>query len=1242
MAAEETKLGFDVSQALTALETLNDKFTSTFSSMATTMTAWNGQATSTVSALGAMAANAKAAASAFRELASAQQRAGAAAKPSVVTGGGGINLGQPRATPTGYDTIGGAGKSAVVTAGQIDKVTVATDGATRATKGLAVSWNTIGRVVMTQAIVRAMSAVRDALSEAVTSSLQFQKNIAEIRTVAPQLGGSFESLANEAANFSRNFNVPLPQVTEGLYQTISDQFTSMSDRSNIMSAAMKLSKTAVMDFGDAVTLITGTLNAYGQSSGEAENVAAKFFKTIELGHIRGKELAAVMGSIEPIAAELNIPLQDLNAAMVSMTIGGLGYARAATALRGTLTALLKPSEDLKKIMRDMGFGSPEQLIAAKGYQGALEAIAAATGDMSSETAKSFRNVRGLVGELRLTGEGAVKVAEAMKAMETFDPTAFNKIFEQFKTTDAEKLTKEFNSLKVTLTQDFGSAIVGTLNTLMQMVGGAGQLSSVIMGLATAFGVAAVALTALIVKQVMFNAAVMANPVGLVISAAAIAFTVLAGSAMYSYQAQTNAARESVAAQQKASQDIISAKAEERRKLTEESNKALDEQTKAWAEGSAKMMRAYFRTLDAAKIANDEVVASAKSSMATLIADQEARVVALKNDALKFIKEVQTAQKNQKDAAALYADTVFAHQNRQYSKEEQIQNLLRRGRILAIQGAKEMASAKSPEDLEAARAKWERGSGFVQQGVSGADSLNNLQLVEDAQRAELSVIKQKESAERSVGVQQKKNADAMSTRARGEQENLNKMKAAMGFITKDMDAFTAKGPKSEAQRKAATDRIEQNFKAFKFFAAKGKDAGTIDQFLGLDKMEQVLKQKMESSTAKVDIAGLTIDAKKLADFNRLITDGIGPITVPVKIMRERFPEETQGKNASEVMDMANQFHGSTVPTQIKDSRAVSDAIAVNIASYDRGLKDAMDNWAAATQERAKADAAANAVVYTPHGSAVPSRREKHVQTTMDIVAQAFDEQVQKITSPAFEVSPTDFVDTQRAYLRYIEVLKPGVAEKGAVDALWSNVQQILSAKEQLAKQKGGQKYQSDNLEKNKATMDLLDKAVPTDKVKTLNEGLDKSKGAASATKDSLSSTSQLNMAGLTAQLNAAADAMIRLAQASMSVPNMSATMTAASGGLAYLAGGGQPQGTDTIPAMLSAGERVINTSASRKFASQLIAMNAGVKPVFRNEGGSVTNVGDISVTVNGGASGRQTGRDIATQIKRELRRGTSSL
>jgi hypothetical protein len=138
---------------------------------------------------------------------------------------------------------------------------------------------------------------------------------------------------------------------------------------------------------------------------------------------------------------------------------------------------------------------------------------------------------------------------------------------------------------------------------------------------------------------------------------------------------------------------------------------------------------------------------------------------------------------------------------------------------------------------------------------------------------------------------------------------------------------------------------------------------------------------------------------------------------------------------------------------------------------------------------------------------------------------------------------------------------------------------------------------------------------------------------------------MSMSNFIAQIDLATDSMDELAKAAATVSASNGTgreMPAAHGGMAWLADGGRPRGTDVIPAMLSPGEMVMSAATTRRFATQLTAMNAGARPAYHSQGGHVTNIGDINVSVTGGPSGRQTARSIATELRRELRRGTSVL
>lgn len=74
-----------------------------------------------------------------------------------------------------------------------------------------------------------------------------------------------------------------------------------------------------------------------------------------------------------------------------------------------------------------------------------------------------------------------------------------------------------------------------------------------------------------------------------------------------------------------------------------------------------------------------------------------------------------------------------------------------------------------------------------------------------------------------------------------------------------------------------------------------------------------------------------------------------------------------------------------------------------------------------------------------------------------------------------------------------------------------------------------------------------------------------------------------------------------------------------------------------------GEMVIRPDATRRFYSQLVAMNAGKIPHFAG-GGVVNNssTGDITINVNGSRNPEQTARAVMAKIKREQRRGNGRI
>jgi hypothetical protein len=290
-------LGFDVAgalDALTRLDTMLETSSRSFQTFAAAIGSWNSQTSATLAAFTAIATSANNTATALNNLAAAQAKVKTSQVASSGSSGGGGNA-------------GGKGPGAGL-------------GSEHQTNWL-MTPETLARVMQTQLLIRGINTVRDAFEEAYTSALKFSKSVSEIRAV--DAGRNFAQISDDLRKLSDQFNQPIGEVAEAQYQAISNQFSTTAQQADILTAANALSKTTAQSLGDAVQVLAGVLNAYGESSDHAGQRAAQLFTTVQLGHMRLKDLETAMGRVQSIASTAGISIEELEASLVTLSLGGL-------------------------------------------------------------------------------------------------------------------------------------------------------------------------------------------------------------------------------------------------------------------------------------------------------------------------------------------------------------------------------------------------------------------------------------------------------------------------------------------------------------------------------------------------------------------------------------------------------------------------------------------------------------------------------------------------------------------------------------------------------------------------------------------------------------------------------------------------------------------------------------------------------------------------------------------------------
>jgi len=328
---------------------------------------------------------------------------------------------------------------------------------------LTTSLTLLSRVVFTQQIVRGLSQIRAALSETVSSTIDFQKQIALAQTIAG--GTGFEKLSDGARKLASSLGIDQVEVAAGLFQTLSNQVGDAAESFKFLEVAGKFAKATGSTTSQAVDLISGALKSFNLPVEQAESVASKFFVALDKGRLTASELANSFGRVGAVAGELGVSIDEVNAFLAASTITGTKASEAITQLRGVQASFLKPSKTMGEALKRLGFDSGEAAIRALGLKDAVKAVTQTAGGNTAALGKLFPNVRALTGVVAALNTQEQAYNETLKESIT-SVDLLSKKFAIVAATDAEQFTKAINKISTAFSEGFGDKFLsGSANIL---------------------------------------------------------------------------------------------------------------------------------------------------------------------------------------------------------------------------------------------------------------------------------------------------------------------------------------------------------------------------------------------------------------------------------------------------------------------------------------------------------------------------------------------------------------------------------------------------------------------------------------------------------------------------------------------------------------------------------------------------------------------------------------------------------
>jgi len=167
-------------------------------------------------------------------------------------------------------------------------------------------------------------------------------------------------------------------------------------------------KDSAAGLGEVMTVanaLTSAMVAYGRGTMSAAQASDILIATVTKGKMQPELLAQALGRVLSVAHNTGMTFADLGASMAAMSRVGLKPFEAATALRGILMTMLKPSKQTADALASVGLNTKEWLKVLK-EEGALVAyqmLLDKTKDHREILAKIIGNTRAYNGFLTIMG-----------------------------------------------------------------------------------------------------------------------------------------------------------------------------------------------------------------------------------------------------------------------------------------------------------------------------------------------------------------------------------------------------------------------------------------------------------------------------------------------------------------------------------------------------------------------------------------------------------------------------------------------------------------------------------------------------------------------------------------------------------------------------------------------------------------------------------------------------------------------
>lgn len=240
------------------------------------------------------------------------------------------------------------------------------------------------------------------LQAPIKAAENFRAEMSNVSTLVDTATEDMTAMGAEVLTIARRTPVAVGDLTSALYDVRSAGI-SAGDAMNVLEGSARLAVAGLGSTGQAVDLVTSSINAFGLAGEDQARLYDVIFKAVKNGKTTISELSQGFGAVAGTVANANIALDEYFASVAALTTTGLPAAQAHTQIRAAIAGLTRETKESGEVFRKLGAKDFKDLVEKSGGMvAAFDRIREALGGNDAKMIKLLGSVEAYNALLNLT------------------------------------------------------------------------------------------------------------------------------------------------------------------------------------------------------------------------------------------------------------------------------------------------------------------------------------------------------------------------------------------------------------------------------------------------------------------------------------------------------------------------------------------------------------------------------------------------------------------------------------------------------------------------------------------------------------------------------------------------------------------------------------------------------------------------------------------------------------------------